>query len=120
MSDFVRQRLEAKIAEAISTLIMKGEIKSPELSTLVSVSRVELAPGNGSATIYISSVLDDASLNQSVEALRRAGGFIQKRVGAFLKTRNTPVLTFKVDHSLKDGHKINTLIDSLMNDEHGK
>ena len=115
MSDHVKKRLEAKIAEAISSLIMKGEIKSPELSTLVSVSRVELASGNGSATIYISSVLDDVSLNQSVEALRRASGFIQKRVGAFLKTRNTPVLTFKADHSLEDGHKVNTLIDSLIN-----
>lgn len=116
MSEYVKQRLEAKIAEAISTLIIKGEIKSGELSTLVSVSRVELASGNSSATIYISSVLDDVSLNQSVEALKRASGFIQKRLGSFLRTRNTPVLTFKADHCLADGHKINTLIDSLVHD----
>ncbi|HAP57762.1 MAG: 30S ribosome-binding factor RbfA [Sphaerochaeta sp.] len=116
MSEYSQKRIEARLSEAISTLIVTGEIKSPMVSTLCSVSRVQLSVDNAFATVYISSVLDDDSLQASVEALQKASGFIQKRVGAFLKTRNTPVLTFKADVSLKEGQKINALIDTLVED----
>ena len=116
MSEYSQKRIEARLSEAISTLIVKGEIKNQHLSTLCSVSRVEVSVDNASALVYISSVLDDKSLQDSVAALQGASGFIQKRVGAFLKTRNTPVLRFKADFSLREGQKINALIDSLVED----
>jgi len=116
MSEYSQKRIEARLSEAISTLIVKGEIKNPQMSTLCSVSRVELSVDNAYAVVYISSVLDEATLKASVEAMQRASGFIQKRVGLFLKTRNTPVLTFKADISLREGQKINALIDSLVDD----
>ncbi len=116
MSEYSQKRIEARLGEAISTLIVTGEIKNQQLSTLCSVSRVELSIDNAFAIVYISSVLDDGSLETSVNALQKASGFIQKRVGSFLKTRNTPVLTFKADTSLKEGQKINALIDSLVDD----
>ena len=116
MSEYIQKRMEAKLTEAISTLIVKGEVKNPNVSTLCSVSRVELSVDNSYALVFISSVLDDESLQKSVEGLQSASGFIQKRVGSFLKTRNTPVLKFKADTSLRDGQKINALIDSLVND----
>ncbi|MDY4609430.1 MAG: 30S ribosome-binding factor RbfA [Sphaerochaetaceae bacterium] len=114
MSEYSQKRIESKLMEAISTLIVTGEIKQPNLSTLCSVSRLELSKDNAYATVYISSVLGDDSLERSVAALQSAAGFIQKRVGAFLKTRNTPRLTFKADFSIKDGQQVNELIDSLV------
>nr|WP_319474866.1 30S ribosome-binding factor RbfA [uncultured Sphaerochaeta sp.] len=116
MSEYSQKRIEAKLSEAISMLIVKGEVKNPLVSTLCSVSKVELSQDNAYATVFISSVLDDKSLEESVAGLQKASGFIQKRVGAFLKTRNTPVLRFKADISLKEGQKINALIDSLVED----
>ncbi|HKM08510.1 MAG TPA: 30S ribosome-binding factor RbfA [Sphaerochaeta sp.] len=114
MSEYSQKRIEAKLSEAISTLIVKGEVKNPNVSTLCSVSRVELSVDNSYATVFITSVMDEATLLKSVEGLQSASGFIQKRVGSFLKTRNTPVLKFKADTSLRDGQKINALIDSLL------
>jgi ribosome-binding factor A len=114
MSEYNQKRIESRLSEAISTLIVKGEVKNQNLSTLCSVSRVELSTDNSFATVYISSVMDDKTLNQSVTALQGASGFIQKRVGAFLKTRNTPVLHFKADTSVREGQKIIELIDSLV------
>jgi ribosome-binding factor A len=85
------------------------------VSTLCSVSRVQLSVDNAFATVYISSVLDDDSLQASVEALQRQG--IHPKTGrGFLNTRNTPVLTFKAVVSLKEGQKINALIDTLVED----
>lgn len=116
MSEYSQKRIEARLSEAISTLIVTGEIKNQQVSTLCSVSRVELSQDNAYATVFISSVLDEETLEKSVAALQKASGFIQKRVGSFLKTRNTPVLKFKADTSLKEGLKINALIDTLVED----
>lgn len=113
MSQYSQKRIETKIEEAISTLIVKGEIKNQNVSTLCSVSRVSLSHDNAYATIYITSVLNDGSLNKSVVGLQKAAPFIQGRLGKFLATRNTPKLTFKADTSYKDADKINSLIDSL-------
>jgi ribosome-binding factor A len=113
MSHWSSTRIEAKIAEAIGTLIVSGEIKNPHLSTLCSVSRIDVSPDGAYATVYISSPLDEETLAESVEALSRASAFIQKRLGTFLKTRNTPKLRFKADTSLAEGERINALIDQL-------
>ncbi|MFA6845302.1 MAG: 30S ribosome-binding factor RbfA [Sphaerochaetaceae bacterium] len=113
MSDYSQKRIESRLAEAISMIIVQGQIKNPELSTLCSVSAVELSTDNAYATIYISSVLGEKLLEKSVNALQNAHSFIQKKVGAYLKTKNTPVLTFKADISLRQGEEINRLIDSL-------
>lgn len=113
MSQYSQKRIESKIEEAISTLIVTGEIKNSNVSTLCSVSRVSLSHDNAYATIYITSVLDDESLNKSVVGLQKAAPFIQGRLGKFLATRNTPKLTFKADKSYKEAQKINNIIDSL-------
>jgi ribosome-binding factor A len=113
MSQYSQKRIETKIEEAISTLIVKGEIKNHNVSTLCSVSRVSVSHDNAYATIFITSVLTDGSLERSVAGLQKAAPFIQGRLGKFLATRNTPKLTFKADTSFKDAQKINNLIDSL-------
>lgn len=113
MSQYSQERLESRLMQAISMMIVKGEIKHPNLSTLCSVTRVELSVDNAYATVFISSPLPREPLEKSVAALQSAHGFIQKKVGAFLRTKNTPVLTFKMDSSLVEGEKVNRLIDSL-------
>lgn len=114
MSEWANKRITAKIAEGIGTMIVTGEIKNSNLDTLCSVSRVELSKDNSFATIYISYPLDDQErLDASVEALTKARAFIQKRLGSFLRTRNTPRLRFKADTSLSEGQRVNQLIDQL-------
>ncbi|MFA6776071.1 MAG: 30S ribosome-binding factor RbfA [Sphaerochaetaceae bacterium] len=113
MSHYSQERLESRLSQAISMMIVQGEIKNPNLSTLCSVTRVELSIDNAYATVFISSPLAKEKLEKSVAALQAAHSFIQKKVGAYLRTKNTPVLTFKADTSLEEGEKVNRLIDSL-------
>ncbi len=116
MSEFSKKRLESRIVEIISTLILQGQIKNPNLSTLTSITDVELSSDNSHATVYVSSVLGDASLEKSVKALQSASAFIQSRIAQNLKTRNTPVLVFKMDRSFREGERINGLISEAMKD----
>ena len=114
MSEYSQARLESKIMETVSSLIVSGAIKNHNLSTLTSVTRVTLAPDNTEAKVYVSSLFDDANLDKSVHALNKAAGFIQSRLANVLKTKNTPVLTFWKDNSYIEGERINNLIDKAL------
>lgn len=113
MSEYSQQRLETKILETISSLIVSGQIKNHNLSTLTSITKVVLAPDNTLAKVYCSNLLDNSTLDKSVSALNAASAFIQKKLSNVLKTKNTPRLTFIKDNSYIEGDRINALIDSL-------
>lgn len=114
MSEFSQARLESKILETVSSLIVTGAIKNHNLSTLTSVTRVVLAPDNTEAKVYVSSLFDDDKLDKSVHALNKASGFIQAKLANVLKTKNTPILTFWKDNSYIEGERINNLIDEVI------
>lgn len=113
MSQYSQQRLEAKIQEGISMMIVNGDIKHHELSTLTSVTHVVLSSDNAYATVYVSAPFDEQKIEKCVQALQSARGFIQKRLSAFMRTKNTPVLTFKCDLGFQEGEKMDRLLDSL-------
>ena len=115
MSQYSNQRLSVRIKEIISSLILTGAIKNPNLSTLVSITDVILAKDNANCTVYVSSVLEnDKSFEKSVKALNSASPFIQSRINSVLKLRNTPILLFKEDKSFKEGERISEIIDKAM------
>lgn len=114
MSEYSGARLESRIMETISTLIVSGQIKNPHLSSFTSVTRVELASDNSNAIVYVTSYMDDKKLDESVNALNSAAAFIQGKLAKIIKTRNTPVLKFKADNSFREGEKVNELIEKVM------
>lgn len=115
MSQYSNQRLSVRIKEIISSLILTGAIKNPNLSTLVSITDVILAKDKANCTVYVSSVLEnDKSLEKSVKALNSASPFIQSRINSVLRLRNTPILLFKEDKSFKEGERISEIIDKAM------
>ncbi len=117
MSGFTQQRLESQLLEAISIIISRGDVKNPRLSRFVSISSISVSPDVAFARVNITSFEDEQNLHQSVDALNSAAGFIQSKIGKLLKTRNTPKLTFYVDTSIRDGMRINNIIDNLYDND---
>ena len=109
----MHQRLESRIQETISTMIVTREIKHHGLNPFVSISKVTLSKDKAYATVWISSFVEDDALEQSVNALQSAAGFIQQRLANVLQTRNTPRLTFKIDTSIQEAQAVNAIIESL-------
>lgn len=116
MSQHSQARLEAKILEGISMMIVQGDIKHRDLSTLTSVTHVELSNDNAYATVYVSAPFEPERIQKSVDALQSAHGFIQKRLGAFMRTKNTPVLTFKMDKGFQEGERMDAILAKLAKD----
>ncbi|MCF6335569.1 MAG: 30S ribosome-binding factor RbfA [Spirochaetales bacterium] len=107
------KRVETLIREEIGKMILTGVIKDPRISNLVSVSDVESSRDLKYSKVYISGFESDKSLNKTVEALNHARGFIQMNLAKRLKTRNTPILTFYPDSSIKDGIEMIKKIEDL-------
>ncbi len=119
MSSYSQGRLESRILQSIGLLIVQREIKNPKISTLVSPTRVSLSPDNSTCTVYISSILDEAKTMESIEGLNQSRGFIQKKIGAIIKTKKTPKLNFVPDESEKQREEIDKLLEKIKTDETG-
>ena len=113
MSEFTRMRLSSQIQETVGRMILDGTIKNPHVSRFVSISHVEISKDYAYAKLSVSTFEDEAVLQRSVDALNTSAGFIQSRLARNLRTRNTPVLTFIPDTTIREGMKMHALIDSL-------
>ena len=119
MSKYSEERLESKIKETVGLLIVQREIKSPGLSSLVSVTRVELANDNSSCLVYISGPLERNALEGSKNALEKSRAFIQKKVASLIKTKYTPRLSFVIDEEGEKSDKLDEIFKKIEEESKG-
>ncbi|THB68264.1 MAG: 30S ribosome-binding factor RbfA [Spirochaetaceae bacterium] len=100
------ERIQTLIASTVGQLIVSKEIKDPRVCSLASVSRVQVSKDLGYAKIFISGYLESRQLENAVDGLNSAAGFIQARLGAVLKTRRTPRVQFFADNSIAEGFQL--------------
>jgi len=113
VAKFRPERVGNLVREEISTLIARGFIKDPRVSTFLSISNIKFAPDLTSAKVYISSIESRGKLESGVKGLNSAAGFIQQHLGKKLKIRNVPKLVFYADESIQESFQINKIIDNL-------
>ena len=108
------RRLEELLREEISLLLVRGEIKDPRVGSFVSVSRVEASRDGGYAHVWISTFQDDGNaLEQAVEGMKSASGFIQAQIARKVRLRLTPILRFEADTGIRYGLAMTEIIKDL-------
>ena len=117
MSQYRMDKLGNQLREEIAKLVMRHEVKDPRVNEFLTINRVEVARDLSSAKVYVSSFLDDASLNRGVEGLQSAAGFIQSTIAKKVSIYRFPKLTFIADFSMKEGYKMVQKLTSLEKDE---
>jgi ribosome-binding factor A len=105
-------RIAEAIREVVSSTIL-FELADPRVRA-VTVIRVEVPGDLRNAGVFVSIMGTDAEQDLAMRGLRHATGFIQARVAARLQTRFTPVLTFKLDDSVKRSIAMARLIDDAL------
>jgi ribosome-binding factor A len=75
------------------------------------VTAVKTSPDLRHARVYVSILGDEASRDQSLQALQTAHGFLQGRLASELTIKHTPQLTFHFDDSVERGMRISQLLD---------
>ena len=89
------------------------EIKDPRVNQgMISVTRVETTGDMRYSKIWLS-VMGMQNEKDFKKGLKSASGWLRRELGNSLKLRNTPDLSFEIDHSIEYGAHINELINSL-------
>ena len=89
------------------------EIKDPRVNQgMISVTRVETTGDMRYSKIWLS-VMGMQNEKDFKKGLKSASGWLRRELGNSLKLRNTPELTFEIDHSIEYGAHISALINSL-------
>jgi len=101
----VDEAVRAVLSEAIST-----DLKDPRVG-FVTVTGVKTSSDLRYAVVYVSVLGDEPVRETTIEGLRSAHGFLQRRVASELSLKHTPALTFEYDGSVDRGMRISTLLD---------
>ena len=114
MDSYRVKRVSNLLRAQISDMILKREIKDPRVTTLISLSNIEVSKDFSYAKVFVSSFEGEEKLAAAVEGLNHAAGFIQATVGKRIKLRLTPKLNFIVDHAIEEGFRVNEKIKEVL------
>lgn len=115
MQKFKQERITQILIKEINSMIVLGNINDPRVSRHVSVLHAKVSKDVSSATIYISSIFNDVSLDNTVNALNHAKGYIQAKIHKKYKWKFTPKLLFKTSNGLLNGQRLLDNLNTLSN-----
>ena len=105
-----------RMAEAIREVVSQAilfQVSDPRVSG-VTVLNVEVSGDLRNATVFVSIMGTAAEVENAMNGLKSATGFIQSLVAARLQTRFTPVLAFKRDVGIKKSVEMSKLIEETL------
>ncbi|MDP9378411.1 MAG: 30S ribosome-binding factor RbfA [Actinomycetota bacterium] len=107
-SDRLR-RVDEAVREVLSEAVTK-DLKDPRVG-FVTVTSVQTSSDLRHARVFVSVLGDERVRERSLDGLRSAHGFLQKRVADELRVKHTPTLDFVYDDTLDRGLRIEALLE---------
>lgn len=104
-------RVNEELKKQISKII-NYELKNPDVTGMISVTKVKITPDLKYAKVYVS-ILNSKNLKKTLEGLKESSGFIRSRVAHTVNLRITPELVFEYDDSIENGERIDAILKSL-------
>lgn len=105
-------RIEEEYKKELSQII-SYELKNPNVTGLISVTKVKVSNDLKYAKVYIS-ILNSKNDKETLAGLKKSSGFIRSELAKRVNLRNTPELVFELDDSLAYGAKIDTILKEIM------
>lgn len=105
-------KIQGEFKRGLSEIFLT-DIKDPRMSSMVSVTRVEVTPDLKYAKAYVSVFDEPERVKDTMAALSSAEGFIRARLNDKIKLRRIPNLTFIYDDSIEYSIQISKLIDEV-------
>jgi ribosome-binding factor A len=108
------RRVNEAVLQVLSDAITQ-DLKDPRVG-FVTVTGVDTSPDLRHARVHVSVLGDEQARADSLEGLRSAHGFLQRRVATELRMKHTPTLTFAYDDTSERGARLSRLLE----DEEGR
>ena len=103
------RRVDEARREVLSGAIT-SELKDPRVG-FVTVTSVHTTPDLRQARVYVSVLGADSVRRRSLDGLRSAHGYLQRRVADELHLKHTPTLDFVYDDTLDRAQRIDELLE---------
>ena len=104
------ERVNSEIQKEVA-LIINNELRDPQITSMIGVSEVDVAPDLANAKVYLSVYGGDAE--DTLNRIKGAGSFIRGRLAKKIRLRIIPRLDFYLDNSLSYGQKIDELLSNI-------
>ncbi len=111
-------RINEELRKELSQII-SYELKNPNVTGMISVTRVKITPDFKYAKVYVS-ILNSKDMKKTMEGLQTSSGFIRSQIAKTVNLRITPELVFELDDSLAYGEKIDSILKELNKDKQNK
>lgn len=104
-------RINEELMKALSHIITY-ELKNPDVTGMISVTRVKVTPDLKYAKVYVS-LLNSKSVEKTMQGLKESAGFMRSQVAKAINLRITPQLVFEYDDSIENGEKIDNILKQI-------
>jgi ribosome-binding factor A len=102
-----------RVDEAIRQVIgdtVSSDLKDPRVG-FVTVTDVRTSADLSHARVYVSVLGEPEAREASMDGLRSAHGYLQRRIAGELHLKRTPTLDFSYDHTTDRAMRLDALID---------
>ncbi len=112
--EFARTDRVGQEIQKVIALIIQREVKDPRLG-MVTVNAVEITRDLAYAKIFVTFfTLEGQNVDQSIEILNEAAGYIRSLLSKRIKARIMPELRFIYDSSMVEGVRMGNLVDKAV------
>ena len=118
MSRIRMEKINSELAKCIYEIITR-QVKTADLTEMVSVTRVDTDPDLKNAKVFVSVFGEEERAEATFAAVRNSAGFIRRQLAGMMKLRTVPSLHFVRDDSMAYSMKINKLIDEVLHPDSG-
>ena len=108
-------RIDEQYRKELSQII-GYELKNPNITGMISVTKVKVTPDLKYAKVYLS-ILNSKNIDETLEGLKKSSGFIRSELAKRINLRNTPELTFEIDDSMEYGARIDSILKEILPEE---
>ncbi|WP_299803722.1 30S ribosome-binding factor RbfA [uncultured Shewanella sp.] len=118
--EFSRTRRIAQQLQQELAVVLQRDMKDPRIG-FVTVNDVDVSRDLNYAKVYVTFFEEDVKLvEQKVEALDAAAGYIRSLVAGRMKLRVMPELRFIYDSSLVEGMRMSNLVSRVISNDEAK
>jgi ribosome-binding factor A len=105
--DRVADQIRAELAQ-----LLAREVHDPGIG-FVTLTRVQVSADLQQARVYYTTLGDASAQRASGRALGRAAAFLRRQIGARLRLKRVPELTFVYDESIAGQDRIEQILNDI-------
>ena len=108
-------RVDEEIKKQVSMILM-NDIKDPNLSGLISVTKAKVTPDLKYAKVYVS-ILNAKDVKKDLAILKKSAGLTRSMLAKRMNLRITPEIIFELDDSMEYGARIDSILKEILPDK---